>query len=99
MDEVYAYFSLYAHPSNVSVFQFKDMFTRGENQFLEITNHNLSHLFIFLSVFIAEYIKTFPNTLEIFNSLELKDQFIIDFKNFFLRGEEYSINDSWKELE
>jgi hypothetical protein len=41
MDTIYTYFSLYAHPSNVSVFQFADMFKKDDNPFLYLTTFNL----------------------------------------------------------
>ncbi|PTN10023.1 hypothetical protein C8N47_1023 [Mangrovibacterium marinum] len=41
-DNFYSYFSLYAHPTNVSVFQYADMFKREEMTFLDLTNFNTS---------------------------------------------------------
>ena len=97
-DNAYTYFSLYSHPSNVAVFQFRDMFHKDED-FLRATNFNLKYLFALSSIFIADYIKMFPNVLETFNSLDIRDQIIINFNNTFFRGEKYSINDSWLAVE
>lgn len=97
-DKLYTYFSLYTHPSNVSVFQFSEFFTKGEESFKKVTNFNLRNAFVFLSLFISDYIKYFPETLTLFEKLPLLNQIIIDFKQFIMRGEEFSINNSFEQL-
>jgi hypothetical protein len=92
-DSIYTYFSLYSHPSNVAVFQFSDMFNKGDQTFLKLTNSNLLHYFGLTSVFIADYLKLFPSAQSTFDSLNIRDQIVINFHNTFLRGDEYSIND------
>jgi hypothetical protein len=99
IDNIYTYFSLYAHPSNVSVFQFEEMFKRGEEVFYDLTYFNIKLATFLTSSFIADYISVYPAALEVFNKLELKDQIAINFHNTLSRGYEYSINDSHKELE
>ena len=98
MDTIYTYFSLYAHPSNVSVFQFADMFNKDNNPFIELTNYNLKNFFLLLSVFVFDYIKLFPNVKTTFEQLEQIEQIIIDRQNVFARDESYSINNEWKAL-
>ena len=95
-DNIYTYFSLYSHPSNVAVFQFSDMFNKVDLPFLKLTNSNLIHYFGLTSVFIADYLKLFPSAQSTFDSLNIRDQIVINFYNIFLRGHDYSINDSWK---
>ena len=97
-DNLYTYWSLYAHPSNVAVFQFAEMFRPGEEQYEHLTVFTLKMVFPLISAFIADYIKLFPGVLNTFNSLSLVDQIVIDFHNRYLRGYEFSINDTWKEL-
>ena len=46
LDQIYTYFSLYSHPSNVSVFQFADMFEKKDPAFVFMTTFNLKNLFI-----------------------------------------------------
>lgn len=99
LDNIYAYFSLYSHPSNVAVFQFSEMFDKGEEPFKDITNFNLRNMFILLSIFTADYINLFPNVLTTFNSLSIIDQIVIDFHNGLMRGDDFKINEAWKELE
>ena len=95
-DNIYTYFSLYSHPSNVAVFQFSDMFNKEDEIYLKLTNSNLLHYFGLTSVFIADYLKLFPSAQSTFDSLDIRDQIVINFHNTFLRGYEYSINDSWE---
>jgi len=97
-DNVYTYFSLYAHPSNVAVFQFRELF-QNPDDFLRTTNFNLMKLFIFTSIFIADYIKVFPNVLKTFEKLDTRDQIVIDFHNFAFRDESYCINGARKAVE
>lgn len=99
MGQIYTYFSLYSHPSNVAVFQFGDMFQKSDPKFLELTNSNIIDAFFLFSVFIADYIKLFPDVLTIFNSMDLKSQIVINFNNVLARGLNYSINDSARHLE
>lgn len=95
-DNIYTYFSLYSHPSNVAVFQFSDMFEKKGEPFKQLTNTNLTYFFSLMSIFIADLIHLFPNTIKTFERLSIRDQIVIDFYNIFHRGREYSINDSWK---
>jgi hypothetical protein len=98
LDHMYTYFSLYSHPSYVAVFQFEQMFDIKEMGFLYLTITNLSEFFILVSIFIADYIKLFPETITVYNNLNLRDQIVINFRNTLARGYDYSINDSWKEV-
>lgn len=41
----------------------------------------------------------FPSVKETFEKLSLRDQVVINFYNKMMRGDEYSINEKWKELE
>ncbi|MCC6372748.1 MAG: hypothetical protein IT236_17220 [Bacteroidia bacterium] len=94
-DNAYTYFSLYAHPSNVAVFQFRDMF-KSQDDFLSPTNFNLKYFFALSSIFISDYIKLFPQVIKTFESLPLRDQIVINFYIMLFRGHDDTINDSWK---
>ncbi len=97
-ENLYTYLSLYAHPSNVSVFQFSEFFHPGDNSSVLIALFNIKNAFIIISIFIADYIRQFPNLLDTFNHLPLIHQLAINFHNTVARGYAYSINDSWQEL-
>lgn len=98
-NHAYSYFSLYTHPTNVSVFQFRDMFNSTENTLINNTTFNLQYFFMFLGIFVADYINLFPETIKIFNNLELIDQIIINAHNKFTRDLSYSINDASSALD
>ncbi|NMA30805.1 MAG: hypothetical protein GX941_03220 [Candidatus Methanofastidiosa archaeon] len=97
-EEIYSYFSLYAHPSQVSVFQFRDMFGKDED-FRQLTLLNLKYFFSFISVFVADYINLFPQVKQTFEQLDSYKQNAINAYNKMLRGDDYSINDTWRALE
>jgi hypothetical protein len=97
-DKMYTYFSLYAHPSNVSVFQFAEMFHPDSPGYIELTQMNLHYARFFLSIFIADYIHLFPKTKETFEKLPLIDQIILNFSNKMARGNNYTINNAYHEL-
>lgn len=96
LDHAYTYFSLYSHPSNVSVFQFENMFEKGKEAYPDIVIFNLQIAFYMFSVFIADYINLFPNVLKTYEEMGLVEQIVINFHNSLARGHEYDINESWK---
>lgn len=98
LSSVYNHFSLSAHPSNVSVSQFGEMFKDSDKAYVELTMFNLKYATIFLSIFIADYINLFPNIKITFEELSVFEQVLINQNNRLFRGEDYSINDSWKAL-
>ena len=98
-DNIYTYFSLYSHPSNVSVFQFADLFNKDDEEFPRMTNFNLKYFFALTSIFIADYINLFPTVQKTYDNLNIRDQIVINFHNTLFRGPEFSINDSSKAVE
>ncbi|WP_396145525.1 hypothetical protein [Flavobacterium sp.] len=96
LDHIYGYFSLYSHPSNVSVFQYANMFTKGEESYIKLAIFNMRVAFFMFSIFIADYIKLFPNALKTYESMGIVEQIVINFHNSQARGHEFDINDSWK---
>jgi hypothetical protein len=99
LGDIYTFFSLYSHPSNVAVFQFSEMFKKGEESFAQMTNFNLKIAFFMFSIFIADYIQLFPSVLKTFETMEIRDQIVINFHNTTTRNEQYSINDAFNSLE
>ena len=97
-DHMYNYFSLYAHPSNVSVFQFDQMFSPESQDFIGLTKTSMKYCSALLSIFTADYIKLFPHIIETYNAMEIQDQILLNFHNHMMRPETFSINDSWKAL-
>lgn len=98
-DHIYTYFSLYSHPSNVSVFQFAAMFKKGNEKYPWLTNFNMTYCFALLSLFIADFLKLFPTAQKTFDEMHMRDQIVIDFYNTSFRGNAFQINESWKGIE
>ena len=97
--EMYTYFSLYAHPSHVSVFQYSEMFNKTTEGYKGLSKFNLRFCLFLSSMFLGDYIKVFPATLKVFEANSDIDQIKMNFYNKAVRGDLYSINDSWQKLE
>jgi len=97
-DRMYTYFSLYAHPSQVSVFQFGEMFKVGDEAFKGITVFNIRLCLALMSVFIGDYLRLFPEVKTTFEDRPEIDQIMLNFYNRMLRGDEKSISEVWKKL-
>ncbi|MEO9851898.1 MAG: hypothetical protein ABJE80_22860 [Reichenbachiella sp.] len=95
---IYADLSLKSHPSYVSVFQFEQMFSKDTEAYKRIVCTNMKNCLALLSIFVADYIKLFPNILKTYNQLDTMNQLMLDCHNTLFRGTEFSINDSWKKL-
>jgi len=96
--DMYTYFSLYAHPSHVSVFQFADMFRVEKEDFKGITVFNLRFCFAMGSIFLGDLIRLFPEMKATFEGLSEKEQILLNFYNRMLRDDDKSINEAWKLL-
>lgn len=98
-ENIYTYFSLYSHPSHVSVFQFADMFNKEGEPFKRLVSSNMKYCFTLLSIFTADYLKLFPNIKETYENQSLVSQIMLNFHNKLIRGDEYSVSNAWKNLE
>lgn len=98
LDHAYTYFSLYSHPSNVSVFQFAHMFDKNKESYPDLVIMNLHIAFYMFSVFIADYINYFPAVLKTYEKMGIVEQIVINVHNSMARGHEYDINETWKQL-
>lgn len=96
---LYTYFSLNAHPSYISILQFKDMFKKDNPEFIQLAVTGMKSCFVFLSICLADYIRLFPQVMKTYESFSIEDQILLNFHNRLARGEEYSISDKWKLLD
>jgi hypothetical protein len=94
MGVMYTYFSLYAHPSNVAVFQYKELFEPKKNDHIQMANFNLSACIKMVCFFIGNYIAIFPETIKIFESLPLIEQVMINYNSKFIRTDGDVINNA-----
>lgn len=95
---IYSFLSLYAHPSNVSVFQFDQLFKKDTMEFKGMSGFMINLASWLISAFIADFIFYFPHLLEFFNEQDLENQIIVDFANRLKRDNSYSINESYKSI-
>ena len=96
---IYTYFSLNAHPSYISILQFKDMFKKDNMDCIQLAITAMQSCFVFLSVCLADYTRLFPQVMETYKKFSIEDQILLNFHNRLARGEEYSISDKWKLLD
>ncbi len=94
MGKMYTYFSLYAHPSNVAVFQFEQMFNKNDPHGSRMANFNLCNALLLLSFFISDYTKVLPDALHIFENQAALSQIMINAYNSIGRSFKYEINDA-----
>lgn len=95
---MYTYFSLYSHPSNVSVFQFADMFSPKDEAFKRIAIFNLRLCLALSSIFLSDFLRLFPSTMPTFENRSDIEQIILNFFNRMFRGDEKSISQMWEKL-
>lgn len=98
MGNMYFYLSLNTHPSYMSVSHFFNMFNGEEPQYRYVTKHYLKVAFMLMGMFVADYIKVFPEMIDNFNTIALRDQCVINFWNTTARPKNYSINDCLDQL-
>jgi hypothetical protein len=96
--EMYTYFSLYAHPSYISVLQYSQMFNAETEGNKSMAMFNLRFCLILVSIFLSDYLKLFPVALPVFENFSDVDQIKMNMYNRMIRGNAYSINNSWELL-
>lgn len=97
-EKMYTYLSLSSHPSNVSVFQFADMFKKEGEAYKGISVFNLRYCIKLASIFLADFVIFFPATKSTFENRSEFDQIMLNFFNRMFRGDEKSISEVWKKL-
>lgn len=90
-DQLYSSLSFSTHPSNVSVFQFKEINDR-ENQ-LFLTKMALLISKVIMSMYIADYARYYPSLKATFESMPQIHQALINCYNFGFRNPTYIINE------
>jgi len=92
LEQKYTFLSLGSHPSNVSVFQFGQMFV--EQQHKPTARMALLYSTIFMSFFIRDYVVHFNLRDTHFKNLPLKNQMLVNWYNRAFRGKDYQVNDA-----
>lgn len=91
---MYTFFSLHAHPSYISVIQFKDMF-KDEKETMSFIIPNVQFALALSSIFLTDLISVFPQMLSTFEKRNIFEQGLLNLYNSAYRGEEYSINNAF----
>lgn len=95
---LYTYLSLYAHPSNVSVFQYRELFVAGADEHIKMAMFNIKNVTAIVSKFIYDYIKLFPEVQAMFDSLPILNQILINWSLRLTTTGGDTINDALIEL-
>lgn len=95
---IYTFFCLHAHPSHISMIQFRDMFKKGEEEYIDISIMAMQFSFVLLGIYLADYTRLFPQIMKTYESFSIEDQILLNYYNKLSRGDDYSISDAWKAL-
>ena len=90
-DDMYRYFSLHSHPSIIAIRQFEMAFQRKNPEFVKLAKLAVRYAVSITSIFIADYLKKYPNSKSNFDILPPYKQMLIDYYNCLTRGEEYAL--------
>jgi len=89
-DKLYAEMSLKSHPSNVSVFQFAQMFDNGTNN--SAASFSLEISKIIMAFTISDFIKYIPQAMPFFEKLPKMNQILVCQTNSYLREKKWLIS-------
>ncbi len=87
---LYSLMSLSTHPSNITVFQYAQMFEKNFDA--EMTFTFLGYSKIIMAFMIADYCKYFPIAKEKFLELPEINQLLVDSLNGTFRGRDFEIS-------
>jgi len=91
MEIMYAMLSLAAHPSNVSVFQFRDMY--ASDAFRVVTVQALRNSSLLMAFAVRDFVKLFPALELTVNGWKNEHQLLINDLNVGFRGASFRLND------
>lgn len=86
-ESMYSFLSLHSHPSYLALIQFRDAYIPDIRQDVQMAIHTTQCVLSFMSIFIVDYMKLFPNLKTHFEKLELPKQFLIGMYEDVMRGE------------
>ena len=86
-ESMYSFFSLHSHPSYLALIQFRDAFASNVRQDVQMAIYATRCILSFMSIFIVDYMATFPKVRDKFNELGLPVRFAIGMYEDIMRGE------------
>jgi len=90
MEETYRYLCQYSHPSNISAFQFKDLYQKGKNHSIEMSYFVIKYSEIIMSFFTRDYCQYFLDLNKKWNTLPNIPRNVLFQNNNALRGKEFA---------
>jgi hypothetical protein len=81
---MYSYFSLYSHPSYISIIQFKDAFNDNIEQQNQFVSTAVRNIIVLMSFIIADFCELFPTCNDLIKSMDkAKRNLVFFFDNDF----------------
>lgn len=90
-DDMYRFFSLHCHPSAISIKQFKMSFEKENPEFINLSKTAIRFAICLSSIFVADFIRKFPEVKSVFDDLKPYEQMLIDKYNSIIRGKKYEV--------
>lgn len=83
-ENMYSYFSLYSHPSYISIIQFKDAFNDNIEQQNQFVSTAVRNIIVLMSFIIADFCELFPTCNDLIKSMDkAKRNLVFFFDNDF----------------
>lgn len=92
-NEVYNYFSMYAHSSYISMLQFEEMFKNRDD--IHIISYILKNVLAMYSVFLTDYLYLFPHIKPYFFEQSLETQMRLRVYAKFITQETCDLDEKW----
>ena len=87
---IYAFLSLYAHPTAVAVTRFREMFTDQQNDIERKVSYAGKLVTLMLSAFVMDFCKQFDFAKEVYHQSDETTKCLVDLINIIARGPEYT---------
>lgn len=95
MKDMYNFLSAHAHPTAISLRQFRDSFLLNDPHFIEAACMASKTMAMLLSIYMVDFCMKFAFAKEEFDKIEEYIQWLIDKNNVTFRGREYALSDKW----
>ena len=95
LKDMYNFLSAHAHPTAISLRQFRDSFLLNDPHFIEAACMASKTMAMLLSIYMVDFCKKFAFAKEEFEKIEEYVQWLIDKNNVTFRGREYALSDKW----
>ena len=98
LKDMYNFLSAHAHPTAISLRQFRDSFLLNDPHFIEAACMASKTMAMLLSIYIVDFCKKFAFAKGEFDKIDEYIQWLIDKNNVTFRGYEYALSDKWENI-